>query len=146
MTIDLINETDLPVDSDLLTNIAKDLTQRQIELIITDNEGIKALNAQHRGKDSATDVLSFPLGEEMTHTPLGAIVISKDFVEQKSKELGHTKQEELTLLFIHGLLHLLGFDHETDEGQMRAKEKVLIEAWKLPDSLIVRNDDMEEQA
>ncbi len=144
MTIDLINETDLPVDTDLLTNIAKDLTQRQIELIITDNEGIKALNAQHRGKDAPTDVLSFPLGDTMPHTPLGAIVISKDFVEQKSSELGHTKQEELILLFIHGLLHLLGFDHETDEGQMRAKEKVLIEAWKLPDSLIVRNDDMKE--
>ena len=144
MTIDLINETDLPVDSDLLTNIAKDLTQRQIELIITDNEGIKALNVQHRGKDTPTDVLSFPLGEEMPHTPLGAIVISKDFVEQKSKEFGHTKQEELTLLFIHGLLHLLGFDHETDDGQMRAKEKTLIEAWQLPESLIVRNHDMED--
>ena len=146
MTIDLINETDLPVDSDLLTNIAKDLTQRQIELIITDNEGIKALNAQHRGKDAPTDVLSFPLGEEMPHTPLGAIVISKDFVEQKSKELGHTKQEELTLLFIHGLLHLLGFDHETDDGRMREKEKALIEAWHLPESLIVRNDDTKEKA
>jgi len=143
MTIDLINETGLPVDTDLLANIATDLTQRQIELIITDNEGIKALNALHRGKDVPTDVLSFPLGDTMPHTPLGAIVISKDFVEQKSKELGHTTQEELTLLFIHGLLHLIGFDHETDEGQMRAKEKVLIEAWKLPDSLIVRNDDTE---
>jgi len=146
MTIDLINETDLPVDTDLLAKIARDLTQRQIELIITDNTGIKALNAQHRSKDAPTDVLSFPMGEEMPHAPLGAIVISKDFVEQKSKELGHTKQEELTLLFIHGLLHLVGFDHETDEGQMRAKEKVLIEAWKLPDSLIIRNDSTEEKA
>lgn len=145
MTIDLINETDLPVDTDLLEKIAEDITQRQIELIITDNEGIRALNARHRGKDLPTDVLSFPLGEEMPHTPLGAIVISKDFVEKKAKELGHTKQEELTLLFIHGLLHLVGFDHESDNGEMRAKEKVLIEAWKLPESLIVRNSEEEEQ-
>jgi len=145
MLIDLINETDLPVDTDLLAKIAEDLTQRQIELIITDNAGIQALNSRHRGKDAPTDVLSFPLGDTMPHTPLGAIVISKDFVEQKAQEFGHTKQEELTLLFIHGLLHLIGFDHETDEGQMRAKEKVLIEAWKLPKSLIVRNDEKEDE-
>ena len=139
MLIDLVNETDLLVDTDLLQKIAEDLTQRQIELIITDNEGIRALNAHHRQKDSATDVLSFPLGDT-PHAPLGAIVISKDFVIQKAKELGHSKQEELTLLFIHGLLHLLGFDHETDNGEMRQKEEVIIDAWKLPKSLIVRTE------
>jgi len=135
MLIDLVNETDLLVDTDLLEKIAEDLTQRQIELIITDNEGIKALNAKHRGKESATDVLSFPMGDTIPHTPLGVIVISK------AAELGHSKQEELTLLFIHGLLHLLGFDHEIDEGQMRRKEEVIIDAWKLPKSLIVRNEE-----
>jgi len=141
MLIDLVNETDLLVDTDLLEKIAEDLTQRQIELIITDNEGIKALNAEHRGKESATDVLSFPMGDTIPHTPLGVIVISKEFVEAKAAELGHSKQEELTLLFIHGLLHLLGFDHEIDEGQMRRKEEVIIDAWKLPKSLIVRNEE-----
>ena len=143
MLIDLVNETDLLVDVDLLEKIAEDLTQRQIELIITDNNGIKALNAQHRNKDEATDVLSFPMGDTIPHTPLGVIVISKDYVEEKAEELGHTKQEELTLLFIHGLLHLIGFDHETDEGEMRRKEEVIINAWKLPKSLIVRNEDGE---
>ncbi|SFV89930.1 Metal-dependent hydrolase YbeY, involved in rRNA and/or ribosome maturation and assembly [hydrothermal vent metagenome] len=139
MIIDLVNETDLLVDTDLLQKIAQDLTQRQIEFIITDNEGIRALNAQHRQKDTATDVLSFPLGD-MPHAPLGAIVISKDFVIQKADELGHSYQEELTLLFIHGLLHLLGFDHERDNGEMRRKEEVIIDAWKLPKSLIVRTE------
>jgi len=143
MLIDLINETDLLVDTDLLEKIAEDLTQHQIELVITDDQGIKALNAEHRGKDEATDVLSFPMGDTNPHTPLGVIVISKDHVIEKAEAYGHSNQEELTLLFIHGLLHLLGFDHETDEGEMRHKEEVLIDAWKLPKSLIVRNTEDE---
>ncbi len=143
MLIDLINETDLLVDTDLLEKIAEDLTQRQIELIITDNEGIAALNKTHRDKAEPTDVLSFPMGDTIPHTPLGVIVISKDYVIKNAQAYGHSKQEELTLLFIHGLLHLIGFDHETDEGQMRHKEEVIINAWKLPKSLIVRNEGEE---
>ena len=143
MLIDLINETDLLVDTDLLEKIAEDLTQRQIELVITDDQGIKALNAEHRGKEEATDVLSFPMGDANPHAPLGVIVISKDHVVEKAEHYGHTNQEELTLLFIHGLLHLVGFDHELDEGEMRHKEEVLINAWNLPKSLIVRNGEDE---
>jgi len=144
MLIDLINETDLLIDTDLLEKIAEDLTQRQIELIITDNKGIAALNAKHRDKDEATDVLSFPMGDTVPHTPLGVIVISKDFVIEKAREFGHSNQEEVTLLFIHGLLHLIGFDHETDNGEMRRKEEVLIKAWRLPDSLIVRSGEKKD--
>jgi len=140
MLIDLINETDLLVDTDLLEKIAADLTQRQIELIITDNEGITALNRTHRDKPEPTDVLSFPMESDIPYTPLGVIVISKEYVVENAQKYGHTHQEELTLLFIHGLLHLVGFDHETDEGQMRKKEEVLIHAWNLPKSLIVRTE------
>jgi probable rRNA maturation factor len=141
MLIDLVNETDLLVDTDLLEKIAEDLTERKIELIITDNKGITALNTQYRQKHEPTDVLSFPMMNTIPNTPLGAIVISKEFVEEKSRELGHSIQEELTLLFIHGLLHLVGYDHETDEGQMRNKEEILINAWCLPKSLIVRTEE-----
>jgi probable rRNA maturation factor len=141
MLIDLINETDLLVDTDLLEKIAEDLTQHQIELVITDNQGITALNREHRNKNEPTDVLSFPMEDSVPHTPLGMIVISKDFVKEKAQEFGHTDQEELTLLFIHGLLHLIGFDHETDEGQMRHKEEIIINAWHLPKSLIVRTEE-----
>jgi probable rRNA maturation factor len=81
------------------------------------------------------------MGDTIPHTPLGVIVISKDFVTEKSREFGHTNQEELTLLFIHGLLHLVGYDHETDEGEMRRREELIIDAWRLPKSLIVRNED-----
>ena len=59
---------------------------------------------------------------------------------KKSKELGHTPQDELALLFIHGLLHLLGYDHECDNGEMRAKEEELIKKFDLPESLIIRTD------
>jgi probable rRNA maturation factor len=144
MLIDVINETDLLVDTDLLEKIAEDLTRRQIELVITDDHGIRALNAKHRGKDKATDVLSFPMEESHPFAPLGVVVISKEHVVKKAAEYGHTPQEEFTLLFIHGLLHLIGFDHETDQGQMRHKEEVLINAWKLPKSLIVRSGEDEQ--
>jgi len=141
--IDLENQTSLAVDIDGLEKIAQSLTTKEIELIITDNETIQELNQEYRDKDKPTDVLSFPMDAPFTEQsifgmPLGSIIISADFVKQKADEFGHTVQDELSLLFIHGLLHLLGFDHEVDEGEMRAREKEIIEAFDLPSSLIVR--------
>ena len=114
------------------------LTQKDIELILTNNSAIQALNKEHRGIDKATDVLSFPL-EEVPFMPLGTVVISVDKVKEKAAELGHSEEDELKLLFIHGLLHLLGYDHETDDGEMRRKEQEIIEKLNLPNSLILRN-------
>jgi probable rRNA maturation factor len=57
-----------------------------------------------------------------------------------AKELNHTVDDELTLLYIHGLLHILGYDHEIDSGEMREKEHELIKAFNLPDSLITRTE------
>jgi probable rRNA maturation factor len=74
----------------------------------------------------------------MPMSPLGSIVISCDFVQEKALEFGHTQNDELCLLFIHGLLHILGYDHEVDNGEMRQKEKELINKFALPKSLIVR--------
>jgi len=143
--IDLDNQTSLNVDLDALEEIAQSLTNREIELIITDNEKIQELNREYRDKDKPTDVLSFPLETPFTEqsvfdVPLGSIVISADYVREKAQAFSHTDKDELTLLFIHGLLHLLGYDHETDEGEMRQKEKHLIETLKLPSSLIIRNE------
>lgn len=136
--IELDNKTTLDINTFFLQSIADSLTDKEIELIIIQNEEIQAINAQQRNIDKATDVLSFPY-EEMPMSPLGSIVISENFVTEKAEELGHTKSEELALLFIHGLLHLLGFDHEVDNGEMREKEKSIIEMFSLPKSLIVRN-------
>ncbi len=136
ITID--NKTDYLVDTKILEVIAKALTNRDIELIICDDDEIRILNREHRGVDRATDVLSFPLELNFEALPLGSIVISIDYVRAGAKRYGHTPKEELALLFIHGILHLLGFDHEIDQGQMREKEHTLIKEFKLPDSLIVR--------
>lgn len=144
--IDLDNQTELPVDVNILEKIALSLSTREIEVILTDNASIAELNAIHRDKNMPTDVLSFPMdtmfmGIASKHHPLGSIVISSDFVQTRSEELGHSINDEFSLLFIHGLLHLLGYDHETDKGEMRAKEKEIIEQFALPSSLIVRTEE-----
>ena len=139
--IDLDNQTALEIDTDVLEKIACSLTNKEIELIITDNTSIAQLNAQYRGKNTPTDVLSFPIKPALQTMPLGSIVISEAFVKEKARELGHSLNNELSLLFIHGLLHLLGFDHEVDSGEMREKEKEIIEAFQLPSSLIIRNKE-----
>ena len=137
--IELENNTSYEIDISSLENIAKSLTTKDIELLVVQNDEIQQLNKEHRNIDKATDVLSFPMDFDFPHMPLGSIVISTDFVEEKSKEYGHSFNEEFSLLFIHGILHLLGFDHEVDEGEHRTKEEELIKQFNLPDSLIVRN-------
>jgi len=139
--IDLDNQTALLVDLNALEKIALSLTNKEIELIITNNASITKLNHEYRDKNSPTDVLSFPIDSTLAHTPLGSIVISADFVKERSEVFDHTEEDELSLLFIHGLLHLLGYDHEVDKGEMRAKEKKIIEAFALPSSLIIRTEE-----
>ncbi|WP_419769511.1 MAG: rRNA maturation RNase YbeY [Candidatus Marinarcus sp.] len=137
--IDFDNRTELVIDISTLEIIKNELTSKMIELILVHNDEIQILNKEHRNIDKATDVLSFPLEFDLPDMPLGSIVISVDFVQDKAKEFGHTFSDELSLLFIHGILHLLGYDHEVDKGEHRAKEEELINAFHLPDSLIVRN-------
>jgi len=144
--IDLDNQTDLPIDLDSLEKIASYLSSREVELIIVDNETMKSLNLEHRNIDSSTDVLSFPLETPFTEQsifdiPLGSVIISDSHVRDKSKRFSHTIQDELSLLFIHGVLHLLGFDHETDAGEMRDREASIIRAFDLPKSLIIRTGE-----
>ena len=135
--IELENKTALDIDTQLLERITDTLTTKDVELIITNNDEIQTINKLHRNIDAPTDVLSFPY-EDMPMSPLGSIVISADFVMHKAKELGHSEAQECTLLYIHGLLHLLGFDHEVDNGEMREEEAAIIEQFALPQSLIVR--------
>lgn len=137
--IDIENNTSFDIDASKLEDITSSLTSKDIELLIVNNEEIQELNNEHRNINKATDVLSFPLEFDMPNMPLGSIVISLNFVEEKAKEYGHTQEEEFFLLFIHGLLHLLGFDHEVDAGEHREKEEELIKQFNLPNSLIVRN-------
>jgi probable rRNA maturation factor len=137
--IELENNTNLEIDISNLENIANTLTKKDIELMVVNNEEMRLLNKEHRNIDKATDVLSFPMDFDFPNMPLGSIVVSTDFVEEKAKEYGHTFNEEFSLLFIHGILHLLGYDHEVDNGEHRNKEEELIKEFNLPDSLIIRN-------
>ena len=144
--IDLDNQTSLRVNIEALEEIASTLSTKDVELVICTNDTIQTLNQEHRGKNISTDVLSFPLEAFFTdqsdfQMSLGSIVISSSFVEQKADELGHSNQDELSLLFIHGMLHLLGFDHEVDDGEMRSREEELIRAFDLPKSLIIRTGE-----
>ena len=144
--IDLDNQTTLNIDISALENIADSLSTRDVELIIVDDTTIRSLNLEHRGKDTTTDVLSFPLEtpftpDAMLNIPLGSIIVAASYVQREAKVFGHTEQDELSLLFIHGMLHLLGFDHEVDDGEMREKEKAIIEQFALPTSLILRMEN-----
>ena len=137
--IDIDNSTEFEINISTIEKITDSLTNKDIELLVVKNDEIQALNKVHRNIDKPTDVLSFPLDFDFPDMPLGSIVISTDFVEEKAKEYGHSIDEEFTLLYIHGILHLLGYDHEVDNGEHRNKEEELIKEFNLPDSLIVRN-------
>lgn len=125
---------------DFLEKIAQKISSKDVELIFLNNEQMRNLNLVQRGIDKSTDVLSFPLVDIAKNLPLGSIVINTELAKEKAKEFNHTYEEEISLLFIHAMLHLIGFDHEIDKGEMREKEKELINFFKLPKSLIVRND------
>lgn len=137
--IELDNRTTLNINTKTIDAIADFLTNKEIELIITDAKEMREINKIHRDIDKDTDVLSFPY-EEMPMSPLGSIVISSSYLQDNSKEFGHSIDDELALLFIHGMLHLLGYDHEVDSGEMRKKEAQLIEEFNLPKSLIIRTE------
>ncbi|MGB6019932.1 MAG: rRNA maturation RNase YbeY, partial [Sulfurimonadaceae bacterium] len=124
-----------------LERIAASLSDRELELILTNDIEMAKINEETRDIAKSTDVLSFPFFE-MPGAPLGSIVISEDYVTAGAEKFGHTKDDERALLFIHGMLHILGYDHEVDEGEMRVKEHEVLEAFGLPKSLIVRTEDM----
>jgi probable rRNA maturation factor len=106
-----------------------EIVDAELSVVLTDDAGIRALNAQWRGTDAPTDVLSFPQLEEAYVSGmsliLGDIVISYETTARQANELGHTVDDELRVLLVHGLLHLLGHDHEDDEQArlMRAEEE-----------------------
>jgi probable rRNA maturation factor len=93
---------------------------RPFVCLITDDRELRRLNRQFLGKDYATDVLSFP---EQGTGGIGELAISVDRARQQAAEFGHSIEEELRLLMLHGLLHLLGMDHETDRGRMKRAER-----------------------
>ena len=113
----------------------------EISVLLVDNETIRSLNRDYRNKDAATDVLSFPMEEAMDGEPepaviggpterlLGDLVISVEMAIAQAAEYGHSVERELAFLSVHGLLHLLGYDHELGveaEAAMQAEEKRIL--------------------
>src|ERR1700688_373495 len=104
--------------------------------LITNDDELRRLNRQFRKKDYATDVLSFPVLER--NNILGEIAISFDTAKQQAAEQGHAVGEEIAVLMLHGVLHLLGMDHETDRGQMARAELKWRSSLGLPAGLMER--------
>lgn len=109
----------------------------EITVLLADDARLKALNRTFRGKNKPTDVLSFPAAAN-GEGAAGDIAISIETAVRQAAEHGHTLAEELRILLLHGVLHLAGFDHEADQGEMRTREQELRTKLKLPVGLIER--------
>ena len=118
-----------------LTKIAPANARGDLSVAIISDRRMRALNRQFRGKDYATDVLSFPSEERGF---MGDIVIAEGVAKRQAREAGHSLQTELRVLSLHGLLHLLGYDHEADDGKMARVEARLRRKAGLPEGLIER--------
>ena len=99
---------------------------------------MRRLNSCFRGKNQPTDVLSFP-ADASAKVFAGDIAISLDIAERNARLLGHSAADEIRVLILHGMLHIAGYDHENDEGEMANKEIVLRRRFGLPTSLIERS-------
>lgn len=152
MIIDMIDETELLTEEQLemvetlLQHAAEaERVAQEAELSVTfvDNEKIKEINRVYRSKDQVTDVISFAMEEQgegevsivgVDMPPvLGDIIISVPRASEQAEEYGHSFTRELGFLAVHGLLHLLGYDHmtEEDEKKMFGKQKEILDAYGL---------------
>lgn len=123
----------------------------QVNLLVTSSAAVRSLNLQFRGLNKATDVLSFPFAPSTSDSRkrpklAGEIAISADIALQNSARLGHLPAQEVKILALHGILHLAGFDHERDNGEMARKEATLRRALRLPAALIERVQPARVQA
>jgi probable rRNA maturation factor len=109
-----------------------------VNVLLTSSAEMKSLNRRFRGKDKPTDVLSFPAEPDAQKQFAGEIAISAEIASQNARVLGHSPAEEVKILVLHGVLHLRGYDHECDNGQMARREKQLRAKFRLPVGLIER--------
>ncbi|MDE3165286.1 MAG: rRNA maturation RNase YbeY [Acidobacteriota bacterium] len=108
---------------------------RPFHVLITGDAEVARLNRDFRGKDYPTDVLSFPSG---TKPFLGDVAISAARARAQAREFGHSTEDEMRILMLHGVLHLTGMDHEADSGAMARAEKRWRARLRLPHGLIER--------
>jgi probable rRNA maturation factor len=110
----------------------------QVTVLLTTDTAMRRLNRRFRGKDKATDVLSFPAGGPVAAEIAGDLAISVPTAHRQAVERGHSLATEIKVLTLHRLLHLDGYDHETDHGEMYRRERTLRAKLGLPQGLIER--------
>jgi probable rRNA maturation factor len=106
-----------------------------VTIAVVPDARVRVLNHRYRGRNSPTDVLSFPAGES---GELGDVVIAAGVASRQARQAGHALAVELRVLALHGLLHLLGYDHERDDGRMARLERRLRHKGGLVEGLIER--------
>ena len=126
-----------------LRRVAPARARGVVSVAIVSDERVRELNRTYRRKDYATDVLSFPNPQSLIPNPLsfpflGDIVIARGVASRQAREARHSEQTELRVLALHGLLHLLGYDHDRDNGQMMRLERRLRAKGGLREGLIER--------
>ena len=112
-----------------------------VNVLVTNNHELRSLNLRFRGKDKPTDVLSFPeprMNLPKAKQPAGELAVSAEIARDNANRLGHSLATEIKILTLHGILHLAGFDHERDNGEMADEERRLRLQLKLETGLIER--------
>lgn len=110
----------------------------EVDILLSTDAELKRLNRAFRGKNKPTDVLSFPAPAEIAARHAGDLAISVETAARQAETFGHALADELRILILHGLLHLNGMDHETDQGEMAIREAELRRQLRLPATLIER--------
>jgi probable rRNA maturation factor len=113
-----------------------------VNVMVTSSQELRSLNRRFRGKDKPTDVLSFPPMIDFSDGLAGDVAISADIARKNARILGHSPAEEIKVLALHGVLHLAGYDHESDNGEMAREENRLRRQLRLPTGLIERSGKM----
>jgi len=149
-TVDVQNDPGYPLDAGRLCEAAQAVLKQQnahpdssLTIVFTDDESIAALNRQYRDLDAPTDVLSFPAGPpivDLEDEPpyLGDLIIAFPYAAAQAQRLGHDLDDSLVLLAVHGTLHLLGFDHDTDErrADMWAAQAAALQALGISQDIV----------
>jgi probable rRNA maturation factor len=120
-----------------LQAVAPARARGEVTVAVLPDARVRALNHRYRRKDAVTDVLSFPADEQ---GELGDVVIAAGVAGRQARHAGHSRSVELRVLALHGLLHLLGYDHEHDDGQMARLERRLRRKGGLVEGLIERGE------
>ncbi len=121
----------------------------EVDVLLAGDRTVRRLNRKFRGKDKATDVLSFPAADFAGNhggDRAGDLAVSVETAARQARAQGHTLRDEVRVLLLHGLLHLVGMDHEADHGEMAAREDALRAKLRLKRGLIARAEEKPARA